>query len=71
MLTTQFVAAEQSYMLTTSVLGPGEQELEVGGMAQRLASFFFGGRPIFLRPSKLEKKQTDGEQREDLLLTTQ
>jgi hypothetical protein len=35
------------------------------------AIFFFGGRPNFLKPSKLRKKQTDGEQRKALLLTTQ
>jgi hypothetical protein len=32
---------------------------------------FFSGRPNFLKPSKLRKKQTDDEQREALLLTTQ
>ncbi len=33
--------------------------------------FLFGGRPKFLKPSKLRKKQIDGEQRDAQLLTTQ
>jgi hypothetical protein len=33
------------------------------------AIFFPGGRPNFLKPSKLREKQTDSEQREALLLT--
>jgi hypothetical protein len=35
------------------------------------AIFLGGGRPKFLKPSKLRKNQMDGEQREALLLTTQ
>ncbi len=34
--------------------------LQVGGPAQRLAPFFFGGRPNLSKPSTFRKKQTDG-----------
>jgi hypothetical protein len=38
------------------------------GSGPKVGTFFFGGRPNFLKPSKLREKQTDGEEREALLL---
>ncbi len=58
-------------MAGTKHIDPALHYAYVGGPAPRLVPFFFGGRPNFLKPSKLRKKQTEGEHREALLLTTQ